>query len=499
MDRLPAGEPPIDLREHSQRLRYEAFSQLASQVNQAVSPEQIGKALARHVKFMLDAFRLRLLHVFEESTTVLELAAGTCTVWESRLAESPQAGDPPDGVQALEAQLLSTQLPLQLEGAALREHAALRGSLFDHPKATRFFALPLRLGGQHAAVLSVAGKEASPFGVTDFRLMRLMGELLAGKLAQLCLADKVTRRNQQLGEANEELVTLNEQIKRLNLVLEQQVEQRTAQLRRANEELATIFYRTSHDFRRPLMTLLGLLNLAGINAREMAAPAGDPAAAEEAIRRGIADAHEIFRQGKGVVGELDAMLSKLSTLSGLETAIIRREPVDFTAVLAGLRQKFAPELTRHAVQLSLSINVTSPYCGNTGTISVILENLLENAIQFRSAQPVIQVRVYTQAPCAAGTDDAPAGNVDEVPLAYEGANVPEMRNWLVLQIADNGEGIHPAWQDKIFDPYVRASERSKGNGLGLYVVRKSAEGLTGTVAVSSAPNQGAVFTVKLPG
>jgi signal transduction histidine kinase len=74
-----------------------------------------------------------------------------------------------------------------------------------------------------------------------------------------------------------------------------------------------------------------------------------------------------------------------------------------------------------------------------------------------------------------------------------------MRNWLVLQIADNGEGIHPAWQDKIFDPYVRASERSKGNGLGLYVVRKSAEGLKGTVAVSSAPNQGAVFTVKLPG
>ncbi len=492
MDRVPAGEPPIDLREHSQRLRYEAFSQLASQVNQAVRTEEVGKALARHVKFMLDAFRLRLLHVFEESVTVLELAGGTCTARESPRAESPA------GIHVLEAQLLDTQLPLQLEGAALGEHAALRGSLFDHPRATRFFALPLRLGARHEAVLSVAGKEASPFGVTDFRLMRLLGELLAGKLAQLCLAAKVTRRNQQLGEANEELLTLNEQIKRLNLVLEQQVEQRTAQLRRANEELATIFYRTSHDFRRPLMTLLGLLNLAEMGVRDLAAPAGDPAAGE-AVRRGVADALDIFRQGKGVVSELDAMLSKLSTLSGLETAAVRREPVDFAAILAGLRQKFEPELARYGVQLNLDISITPPFSGNAGTISVILENLLENAIQFRSAHPVIGVRVYPEAACAAGGDGTPVGHGDEEPPADDGAGLPAGRSWLVLQIADNGEGIHPAWQDKIFDLYVRASERSKGNGLGLYVVRKLAEGLQGTVTVRSEPGQGAVFTVKLPG
>jgi signal transduction histidine kinase len=485
------------LREHSQRLRYEAFSQFASQVNQAVSTEEVGKALARHVKFMLDAFRLRLLHVFEESTTVLELAGGTYTARESPPAESP-ADNPPAGVHVLEAQLLGTQLPLQLEGAALFEHAALRGGLFDHPKATRFFALPLRLGARHEAVLSVAGKEASSFGVTDFRLMRLMGELLAGKLAQLCLAAKVARRNRQLGEANEELLTLNEQIKRLNLALEQQVEQRTAQLRRANEELATIFYRTSHDFRRPLMTLLGLLNLAEMGARDMAVPADDPAAAGQAVRRGVADALDIYRQGKGVVSELDAMLSKLSTLSGLETAAVRREPVDFAAILAGLRQKFRPELERYGVQLSFDVRVTSPFPGNAGTISVILENLLENAIQFRSAHSVIGVRVYTEAGCA-GSDEAPVSNGDEAPPAYVGVDSPAGCSWLVLQTADNGEGIHPAWQDKIFDLYVRASERSKGNGLGLYVVRKLTEGLQGTATVRSEPGQGAVFTVKLPG
>jgi hypothetical protein len=150
MDLIPAGEPPIDLREHSQRLRYEAFSHLASQVNQAVSPEEVGKALAQHVKFILDAFRLRLLHVFEESTTGLELAGSACTAWQSEGAAS-STGNGPDGFRVLEEQLLVSQLPLQLEQAALQEHAALRGSLFDHPRATRFFAYGPAQAGQRGA------------------------------------------------------------------------------------------------------------------------------------------------------------------------------------------------------------------------------------------------------------------------------------------------------------------------------------------------------------
>jgi signal transduction histidine kinase len=491
MDHLPAGGPPIDLREHSQRLRYEAFSQLASQVNQAGSPAQVGQALARHVKFILDAYRLRLLHVFEESVTGLELAGGACTGWESNRADSPA----PDAFYALEEQLLRTQLPLQLEPPALGEHAALRGSPFDHPKVTRFFALPLRLGARHEVVLSVAGKDAVPFGITDFRLVRLIAELLAGKLAQLVLADKVARRNQQLGEANEELVTLNEQVRRLNLVLEGQVERRTVQLRRANEELATIFYRTSHDFRRPLMTLLGLLNLAEMGTREMA----DPMTPNEVLRRGLADSLDLFNRGKGVIGELDAMLIKLSTLSVLETVTARREPVDFAAVLAGLRQKFGPELDRHGVEWHTHLDVTTPFRGNADTIGVILENLLENAIQFRSPEPVFGLRVYTEAGGATGRDGAWAGHDDDHPHEPGGTESPAGGPWLVLELRDNGEGIHPAWKDKIFDLYVRASERSKGNGLGLYVVRKLVEQFNGTVTVRSEPYQGAVFTVKLPG
>jgi hypothetical protein len=52
------------------------------------------------------------------------------------------------------------------------------------------------------------------------------------------------------------------------------------------------------------------------------------------------------------------MLRKLSTLSVLETVTARRDPVDVAAILAGLRQKFGPELDLHGVQLATHMDIT---------------------------------------------------------------------------------------------------------------------------------------------
>ena len=46
--------------------------------------------------------------------------------------------------------------------------------------------------------------------------------------------------------------------------------------------------------------------------------------------------------------------------------------------------------------------------------------------------------------------------------------------------------------------YFRGSERSKGNGLGLYIVKKAVEKLHGTVAFTSGIGRGSVFVVTLP-
>jgi signal transduction histidine kinase len=67
-----------------------------------------------------------------------------------------------------------------------------------------------------------------------------------------------------------------------------------------------------------------------------------------------------------------------------------------------------------------------------------------------------------------------------------------------LEVEDNGQGIGEQYQPMIFDMYFRGNDRSKGNGLGLYIVKKAVEKLNGTVSFTSSFGQGTVFSIDLP-
>lgn len=69
-------------------------------------------------------------------------------------------------------------------------------------------------------------------------------------------------------------------------------------------------------------------------------------------------------------------------------------------------------------------------------------------------------------------------------------------NWAVLSITDTGHGIAPEYQEAIFQPLT--TTRQQGSGLGLSVSRALVESYGGTLTVSSAPGQGATFTITLP-
>jgi signal transduction histidine kinase len=145
------------------------------------------------------------------------------------------------------------------------------------------------------------------------------------------------------------------------------------------------------------------------------------------------------------------------------------EPVDCAAVVREVATRLEPEATRAESRLVLELPEELPGRSDRMRLEQVAENLLTNAIKYGAGKP-IRVRLE-------------AG--------------PER---ITLTVRDEGIGIAPEHQARIFERFERAvSERNYGGlGLGLYITRTIVEALGGTIRVQSEPGQGACFTVELP-
>lgn len=70
---------------------------------------------------------------------------------------------------------------------------------------------------------------------------------------------------------------------------------------------------------------------------------------------------------------------------------------------------------------------------------------------------------------------------------------------VVIRVRDNGPGIEPGHLERLFDPFFTTKAPGQGTGLGLAVCARLVEGVGGRIDVDSAPAEGAVFTVRIPG
>jgi len=67
-----------------------------------------------------------------------------------------------------------------------------------------------------------------------------------------------------------------------------------------------------------------------------------------------------------------------------------------------------------------------------------------------------------------------------------------------VTVSDEGPGIEPADQQRIFERFERADQKTAGTGLGLAISRRLARSMGGDVTLESAPGEGARFTLTLP-
>jgi signal transduction histidine kinase len=66
-----------------------------------------------------------------------------------------------------------------------------------------------------------------------------------------------------------------------------------------------------------------------------------------------------------------------------------------------------------------------------------------------------------------------------------------------LVVEDNGQGIKPDLQPKIFNMFFKGTEKSRGSGLGLYIASEVVKKIDGQITVESKFGEGSTFRIEL--
>jgi len=246
------------------------------------------------------------------------------------------------------------------------------------------------------------------------------------------------------------LVKANDEIQRINENLEVLVFERSRQLVEAYKEMDIFLYRASHDLRAPICTIIGLCNLALHHAN------GDK---------------ELVNKISNTALKMDGLLKKLKMISEVNQPS-NYSPVFLTQIIKNIMSLFSRSIAEHNIDVVVHNDATGHFFSYPDLIEIILYNLAENALFFSTLtherQPKIQIMASVE------------------------------NNNLFLSVYDNGVGMDDETRIKLWNMFFVGHERSKGNGLGLYIVLKSVQSLNGKIDVESDSGHFTRFSVTIP-
>lgn len=257
-----------------------------------------------------------------------------------------------------------------------------------------------------------------------------------------------------MGHGMETITTIRDVSERVRVEAERASLAQTREALRLRDEFLAV---ASHELKTPLGALSlqvdGLLRIAQ----------RDPGAEKFASR---------VQAISGAAGRLSKLIDQLLDLSRINAGrlVLERSETDLAEIVRQVARQFQDELVR--AQCPFTLHAYAPVRGALDPLRVeqIVTNLLSNAIKYGRGKP-IEVTVSRASDGAAR-----------------------------LVVRDQGIGIAPEHQARIFERFERIiADRSYGGlGLGLWITRQIIEAHGGTIAVESRPSDGSTFTVDFP-
>lgn len=229
--------------------------------------------------------------------------------------------------------------------------------------------------------------------------------------------------------------------------------QREAELREANIVLGQFAGRVAHDVRSPLAATMLAIDLIGDRC-------GSDPAVQRAVDRGLASLRRMNRIVEGLLA--------FAVAGGKPEA---DAAADVSSVLSDLIDGLAMQAKEKKIALVLDpVPAGAATACRPGVLTSIVSNLVENAIKYMSQGPERRITVR---------------------VADSGGN------WR-FEVSDTGPGIPEREQQRIFEPYVRASNAGAGIGLGLATVERLVHAHAGELGVWSTLGAGSTFWFELP-
>jgi len=268
-------------------------------------------------------------------------------------------------------------------------------------------------------------------------------------------ASKVLRNITARKEAEKKLGEARKQLELHAQELESIVAERTQQLQGTVAELESFCYSLSHDMRTPLRAIQSYSQMV---------------LQEEGKKLGT-DCAAYLRKSIGAAQRMDQLIQDVLAFASLSRQEINLEPIDVDTLLREIVQE-RPELQPGKADIRIESPLLSVY-GHSASLTQCFTNLLDNAVKFVVPGVKPRVRVYSQA------------RDGRVRLCF----------------ADNGIGIEKEAQRRLFEMFQRIHTGSEyeGTGIGLAIVRKSAERMQGQAGLESEVGRGSLFWVDLAG
>nr|WP_216612809.1 ATP-binding protein [Myxococcus xanthus] len=185
----------------------------------------------------------------------------------------------------------------------------------------------------------------------------------------------------------------------------------------------------------------------------------------------LMELREVVAEAQEGAGRVSAIVRDLRTFSRADEEL--HGPVDMVHVVDGALRLLRNQIGLVA-RLTCTLEPVLPVHGNEGRLTQIVVNLLLNALQ---ALP----------------DRAPEENRVRVSLRASSSS-----RHVELEVSDNGHGMAPDVQRRIFDPFFSTRPVGEGTGLGLSISLTLVQAMGGRIEVSSAPGWGSTFRIVLP-